>query len=135
MFGVVQFLQKTNERILLTTMTICFRSFFGRNRRHQKSFRNYLTFKMQGKPQCDYRTRAIVTRSFYFCNPLIDGALLANKKYANSLIFQSKICFLYLREVATQEWVITLVTVDKTGPLVSGVFSREVEGGNNVHQK
>ena len=27
-------------------MTTCFRSFFGRNQRHQKSFRNYLTFSI-----------------------------------------------------------------------------------------
>ena len=44
-FGVIDFLQKMNEQIRLTTMTTCFRSFFGRHPRHQKSFRNYLTFK------------------------------------------------------------------------------------------
>ena len=44
-FGVFEFFQKMNERILLTTITTCFRSFFGRNRRDQKSFRNYLTFR------------------------------------------------------------------------------------------
>ena len=31
MFGVFKFFPKTNERILLTTMTICFHLFFGRN--------------------------------------------------------------------------------------------------------
>ena len=46
-FSVFEFFQKTNERILLTTMKTCFRSFFGRNQRHQKSFRNYLTFNLQ----------------------------------------------------------------------------------------
>ena len=46
-FSSRQFFHKTNERILLTTMTTCFRSFFGRNRRYQKSFRNYLTFIQQ----------------------------------------------------------------------------------------
>ena len=45
-FGVFEFFQKTNEQILLTTMTTCFHSSFGRNRRHQKSFWNYLTFSM-----------------------------------------------------------------------------------------
>ena len=44
-FGVFEFFQKMNERILLTTMTTCFCSFFGRNRRYQKSFRNYLAFR------------------------------------------------------------------------------------------
>ena len=43
-FGVFEFFRKTNQRILLTTMATCFRSFFGRNWRHQKSFWSYLTF-------------------------------------------------------------------------------------------
>ena len=44
-FGVFKSFQKINEWILLTTMTTCFCSFFGRIRRHQKTFRNYLTFR------------------------------------------------------------------------------------------
>ena len=38
-FGVFEFFQ-----IILTTMTTCF---FGRNRIHQNSFRNYLTFSVK----------------------------------------------------------------------------------------
>ena len=44
-FGVCGFFQKMNERNCFTTTTTCFRSFFGRIRRHQKTFRNYLTFR------------------------------------------------------------------------------------------
>ena len=39
-FGFIAFLQKTNEQIRLTTMTTCFRSFFGGNRRPLKTFRD-----------------------------------------------------------------------------------------------
>ena len=40
-----EFLQKTNEWIHFYYYGMCFRSFFGRNWRHQKKpFRNYLTF-------------------------------------------------------------------------------------------
>ena len=46
--------KKTNEWILLINKTTCFRSFFGRNRRNQKLFRNYLTFCQNDFPMGDH---------------------------------------------------------------------------------
>ena len=51
-FGVIDFLQKTNERIRLTTMITqvdLFLFVFGGNRRPQKTLRDQLTFKEQEK--------------------------------------------------------------------------------------
>ena len=42
LFGVLEFSQKTNERIRSSSKFVC--SFFGRIRGYQKSIRNYLTF-------------------------------------------------------------------------------------------
>ena len=45
-FGVLKFSQKTNERIRRSSKNEFVRSFFGRIRGYQKSFRNYLTFSL-----------------------------------------------------------------------------------------
>ena len=44
LFGVLKFSQKTNERFRRSSKNEFVRSFFGRIRGYQKSFRNYLTF-------------------------------------------------------------------------------------------
>ena len=44
LFGVLEFSQKTNEQIRRSSKNEFVRSFFGRIRGYQKSFRNYLTF-------------------------------------------------------------------------------------------
>ena len=44
LFGILEFSQKTNERIRHSSKNEFVRSFFGRIRGYQKSFRNYLTF-------------------------------------------------------------------------------------------
>ena len=44
LFGILEFSQKTNERICHSSKNECVRLFFGRIRGYQKFFRNYLTF-------------------------------------------------------------------------------------------
>ena len=44
LFGVLEFSQKTKERIRRSSKNEFVHSFFGRIRGYQKSFRNYLTF-------------------------------------------------------------------------------------------
>ena len=44
LFGILEFSQKTNEQICCSSKNEFVRSFFGRIRGYQKSFRNYLTF-------------------------------------------------------------------------------------------
>ena len=44
LFVILEFSQKTNERIQRNSKNEFVRSFFGRIRGYQKSFRNYLTF-------------------------------------------------------------------------------------------
>ena len=52
LFGVLEFSQKMNERIRRSSKNEFFRSFFGRIRGYQESFRNYLTFsKMRSNLQ------------------------------------------------------------------------------------
>ena len=46
LLDVLKFSQKTNERIRRSSKNEFVRSFFGRIRGYQKSFRNYLTFKL-----------------------------------------------------------------------------------------
>ena len=45
LFGVLEFSQKTNKRIRSSSKNEFVRSFFGRIRKYQKSFRNFLTFR------------------------------------------------------------------------------------------
>ena len=45
LFGVLEFSQKMNEQIRRSSRNEFVRSFFGRIRGYQKSFRNYLTFR------------------------------------------------------------------------------------------
>ena len=46
LFGVLEFSQKTKEQIRRSSENEFVRSFFGRIRGYQKSFRNYLTFSI-----------------------------------------------------------------------------------------
>ena len=46
LLGVLEFSQKPNERIRSSSKNEFVRSFFGRIRGNQKSFRNYLTFSL-----------------------------------------------------------------------------------------
>ena len=48
LFGILEFSPKTNERIRRSSKNEFVRSFFGRIRGYQKSFRNYLTFSFSG---------------------------------------------------------------------------------------
>ena len=49
LFGVLQFSQKTNERIRRSSKNEFVCSFFGRIQGYQKFFRNYLTFTDSNK--------------------------------------------------------------------------------------
>ena len=49
LFGVLELSQKTNERIRCSSKNEFICLFFGRIRQYQKSFRNYLTFKLISK--------------------------------------------------------------------------------------
>ena len=54
LFGVLEFSQKTNERIRRSSKNEFVHSFFGRIRGYRKSFRNYLTLKVTSKPSGDF---------------------------------------------------------------------------------
>ena len=49
LFGVLEFSQNLNEWICRSSKNEFVCSFFGRIRRYQKSFRNYLTFRLKRK--------------------------------------------------------------------------------------
>ena len=82
LFGVLEFSQKTNERIRRSSKNEFLRSFFERIRGYQKSFRNYLTFS---------GFKLIVKYAFLFLlhvrsfNPCISSILMHGKCSLNIL--------------------------------------------------
>ena len=61
LFGVLEFSQKTNERIRCSSKNEFLHSFFGRIRGYQKSFRNYLTFNLEKKNREHFQRKILIS--------------------------------------------------------------------------
>ena len=131
-FGVFDFLQKTNKNKSTWGIIVCskvefFRSFFGGNRRHQKPFRNYLTFRehtqMQGFKKCKNgfsklnKCNAIFVKkklSIWYCFGITDMFLILMKTC----------CYTFLHCILKDYWSLNFGQegYDKIGTLLITKF-------------